>query len=133
LIIKIISAKMPFRTEKGGKISDMAERPLSPEEEEKDGKRRKNPRERTVMDAYEKAGWTITTRGFPCFLARKDGQPVRLVWVERKNINPAKAGLSESQRRTHSIFTVIGVDTRIVDPDQEPLCDPDSTRKPPPG
>jgi hypothetical protein len=117
---------------KEGPTSDMAQRPLSPEDEEKKGRRRKNPRERVVIDAYEKAGWTITTRGFPCFLARKDGQPVRLVWVERKNINPAKAGLSESQRRTHSIFTVIGVDTRIVDPEQEPLCDPDSTRKPPP-
>ena len=101
---------------------------LSLDDEEKDGRRRKNPRERAVMDAYQGKGWEIVTRGFPCFLARKRGQRVRLIWVERKNVNPSKAGLSESQRRTHSIFTALGIDTRIVCPDQEPLCDVDGPR-----
>jgi len=103
----------------------MAERMMTLEQQEKDGRRRKNPRERAVMDAYEKKGWQITTRGFPCFLARKKGQAVRCVWVERKNVNPSKAGLSLAQHKAHSIFTVLGLDTRIVSPDQQPLCDPD--------
>ena len=102
------------------------------EKEEADTRRRKNPRERAAMDAYEAAGWIVTTRGFPCFLAQKPGQRPRLVWVERKNISPAKAGLSKSQRKAHSIFTVLGLDARIVSPDQEPVCDPDSPLQPPP-
>lgn len=106
----------------------MSERNLTLEEQEKDGRRRKNPRERATMDAYEKAGWEVITRGFPCFLARKKGQPVRAIWVERKNVNPDKAGLTDAQRKAHSIFTVLGVQTRIVAPDQEPLCDPDGPR-----
>jgi hypothetical protein len=119
----------------------MSERELTedPEEEEREGereesdtRRRKNPRERAAMEAYEGAGWIVTTRGFPCFLAQKPGQRPRLVWVERKNINPAKAGLSQSQRKAFSIFTVLGLDARIVSPDQEPVCDPDSPLQPPP-
>jgi hypothetical protein len=82
------------------------------EQEERDGRRRKNPRERAVRDAYQKAGWTITTRGFPCFLARKPGKPARLVWVQRKSfIDPKKNGLKESQRKCHSIFlSILGGD-----------------------
>ena len=84
----------------------MAERSLA--EEEKTARRRRNPRERTVMDSYERKGWEIITRGFPCFLARRPGQPVRLVWVERKGfIDPRKNGLRESHRKMHSIFLSI--------------------------
>lgn len=90
--------------------------------EEYEGRRHKNPRERAVMDAYEKAGWEIITRGFPTFIARKAGYPVRLVWVERKHSLPEKAGLKENQRKTLSIFASILGDTaqhriRIVDPE----------------
>jgi len=100
--------------------------------EENDVRRRKNPREKAAMEAYEARGWKITTRGFPCFLTQKPGQRPRLVWVERKNVNPLKAGLTKSQTRIHSIFTVLGLDTRIVSPDLEPVCDPDSPLQPPP-
>jgi hypothetical protein len=110
----------------------MTERRLTEEAEEKDTRRRKNPRERAAMDAYQKNGWIITTRGFPCFLAQKPGQRPRFVWVERKNINPAKAGLSKCQRKALSIFKTLGLDARIVSPQQELVCDLDSPLQAPP-
>jgi hypothetical protein len=102
---------------------------LDLEREEKEGRRKNNPRERAVIEAYEKGGWEIVTRGFPCFLARKAGKPVRLVWVERKNVNPEKAGLKANQRKMISIFTsILGGDhlnrIRIVDPERPDPLDP---------
>jgi len=73
-----------------GRRPSFMERSL--EEEEKDKRRRKNPRERAAITAYEAAGWKITTRGFPCFMAQQPGHRPRFVWVERKNVNPSKAG-----------------------------------------
>lgn len=88
------------------------------EKEEREARRKKNPRERAVMDAYRRDGWEIITRGFPSFVARKVGQPVRLVWVERKHSIPQKAGLKESQRKMVSIFSsILGEpNIRVVDP-----------------
>jgi hypothetical protein len=74
------------------------------EREEKEGRRRKNPRERRVIEAYLKDGWEIITRGMPTFLARKPSQPFRAVWVERQNVVPEKAGLPQAQPFVRSLF-----------------------------
>ncbi len=83
------------------------------EKEEKEGRRRKNPRERRVIDAYVKDGWEIITRGMPTFLARKPGRPFRAVWVERQNVIPEKAGLTQAQTFVRSIFMTKEIDCRI--------------------
>ena len=83
------------------------------EREEKEGRRRKNPRERSVIDAYLKDGWEIITRGMPTFLARKPGHPFRAVWVERQNVVPEKAGLTQAQTFVRSIFMTKEIDWRI--------------------
>ena len=82
------------------------------EREEKEGRRRKNPRERRVIDAYVKDGWEIITRGMPTFLARKSGHPFRAVWVERQNVVPEKAGLTRAQVLVRSIFMTKEIDCR---------------------
>jgi hypothetical protein len=81
--------------------------------EEKEGRRRKNPREHRVIDAYVKDGWEIITRGMPTFLARKPGRPFRAVWVERQNANLEKAGLTQAQTFVRSIFMTKEIDCRI--------------------
>ncbi len=83
------------------------------EREEKEGRRRKNPRERRVIEAYLEQGWEIITRGMPTFLARKPGQPFRAVWVERQNVNPEKAGLTQAQTLVRSIFMTKEIDCRV--------------------
>ena len=83
------------------------------EREEKEGRRRKNFRERRVIDAYLKDGWEIITRGMPTFLARKPGHPFHAVWVERQNIAPKKAGLTRAQTLVRSIFITKVIDCRI--------------------
>jgi len=70
-------------------------------------------RERRIIDAYLKGGWEIITRGMPTFLARKPGQPFRAVWVERQNVNPEKAGLTQAQSLVCSIFMTKEIDCRI--------------------
>ena len=81
--------------------------------DKQEGQRRKNPRERWVIDAYLKDGWEIITRGMPTFLARKPGQPLRAVWVERQNVIPEKAGLTQTQTLVRSIFMTKEIDCRI--------------------
>ena len=83
------------------------------EREEKEGRRRKNFRERKIIETYLKDGWEIITRGMPTFLARKPGQPFRAVWVERQNVVPKKAGLTQAQTFVRSIFMTKGIDCRI--------------------
>ena len=83
------------------------------EREEKEGRKRKNLRECRVIDAYLKDGWEVITRGMPTFLARKPGQPLRAVWVERQNVVPEKAGLTQAQTFVRSIFMTKGIDCRI--------------------
>jgi hypothetical protein len=95
------------------------------EREEKEGRRRKNPRERRVIDAYLRNGWEIITRGMPTFLARKPGRPFRAVWVERQNVNPKKAGLTQAQTFVRSILMTKEIDCRIETGD--PLPDPCGT------
>jgi len=80
---------------------------------DKGRRRRKNFRERKVIDAYLKDGWEIITRGMPTFLARKPGQPLRAVWVERQNVIPEKAGLTQTQTLVRSIFMTKEIDCRI--------------------
>jgi len=80
---------------------------------EKEGRRRKNFRERRAIDAYLKDGWEIITRGMPTFLARKPGHPLRAVWVEKQNVLPEKAGLTRAQTFVRSIFMTKEIDCRI--------------------
>ena len=81
--------------------------------QEKGKRRRKNSREQRVIDAYLKDGWQIIARGMPAFLARKPGHPFRAVWVERQNIVPEKAGLTQTQTFVRSIFMTKEIDCRI--------------------
>jgi len=90
------------------------------EREEKEGRRRKNLRERRVIDAYLKDGWEVITRGMPTFLARKPGRPFRAVWVERRNVVPEKAGLTRAQTFVRSIFMTKEIDCRIERGKSEP-------------
>ena len=83
------------------------------EREEKEGRRRRNFRERRVIDTYIKDGWQVITRGMPTFLARKPGQPFRAVWLERQNVVPEKAGLTRAQTLVRSIFMTKEIDCRI--------------------
>ena len=83
------------------------------ERDEKEARRRKNLRERRIIDAYLKDGWEIITRGMPTFLVRKPGHPFRAVWVERQNVNPEKAGLTQAQTFVRSIFMTKEIDCRI--------------------
>ena len=51
--------------------------------------------------------------GMPLFLARKPGHPFRAVWVERKNVNPEKAGITKAQALVKSFFMTKEIDCRI--------------------
>ena len=90
------------------------------EREEKEGRKRKNLRECRVIDAYLKDGWEVITRGMPTFLARKPGQPLRAVWVERQNVVPEKAGLTRAQTFVRSIFMTKEIDCRIERGERRP-------------
>jgi hypothetical protein len=46
-------------------------------------------------------------------MARKPGHPFRAVWVERQNVNPEKAGLTQAQALVRSIFMTKEIDCRI--------------------
>ncbi len=79
---------------------------------------RKNPQEQRAMAAYEKAGWQIVTRGMPCFIAKKQGEWLRIVWVE-----PA-GGWRTVQKAMQAIFRNLGLNVKIVGYKQEPACEP---------
>jgi hypothetical protein len=79
------------------------------QKEEKEARRRKNLRERRVMERYEREGWTLTTRGFPTFIARNlaGGRPLRAVFV------PRKGGLTKAQDFMKSILDGQKIDTYV--------------------
>ncbi len=73
---------------------------------------------RGEMAAYEKAGWTIVTRGMPCFIAKKPGEWLRIVWVE-----PA-GGWRTVQKAMQAAFRNLGLNVKIVGYKQEVACQP---------
>ena len=79
------------------------------QKEEKEARRRKNLKERRVMERYEREGWTLTTRGFPTFIARNlaGGRPLRAVFV------PRKGGLTKAQDFMKQVLETKGIECHV--------------------
>jgi len=97
-------------------------------EDNRNGRWRKNQRERRAIDAYQLGGWIVTTRGLPTFFSTKPGQRPRCVWVAKNHIDPNKAGLTQAQKRGISIFMSLGLPIHIVWPGDPNPCAPDGAK-----
>ena len=86
--------------------------------QERHFRERKNAQEQRAMKAYEAAGWTIITRGMPCFMAKKPGEWMRIVWVE------PIGGFRKVQETMQALFKNLGLNVKVVLTKQEPACEP---------
>jgi Holliday junction resolvase len=73
--------------------------------------RTRNKAEIAVLIHLSRHGWTVVNRGWPNFLAIKDGQ-VRLIEVKRRR----GARLTPNQQKVADILAVVGLKVEILSP-----------------
>lgn len=76
------------------------------------GIRTLNPTEIEACEALEKAGYKVLKRGWPDFLAWKDGE-VRFIEVKS---SPKTKGLKTTQAKVAEVLKIINVNVELVHP-----------------